>query len=88
MHARERTIKCGSHLWQEELNVDIDMAAIVLPDFLKVVCVLHGFDPYYNYSKIRKAVNYLAKDSVQFIATNKDMRAPSVGNLLSPGTCI
>ena len=52
----------------------------------EVNCVLHGFDPYYNYSKIRKAVNYLAKDTVQFIATNKDMKTPSVGDLIIPGT--
>ncbi|XP_028405623.1 glycerol-3-phosphate phosphatase-like [Dendronephthya gigantea] len=52
----------------------------------EVTCVLHGFDSHYNYNKIRKAVNYLAKDSVQFIATNKDMTFPSAGNFIFPGT--
>ena len=33
-------------------------------------------------------MNYLAKDTVQFIATNKDMRAPAVGDLITPGTYI
>ncbi|CAB4004896.1 glycerol-3-phosphate phosphatase, partial [Paramuricea clavata] len=50
----------------------------------EVVCVLHGFDPYYNYNKIRKAVNYLAKDTVPFIATNKDMRFPATDDFIAP----
>ena len=34
---------------------------------------------------MRKAVNYLACENVQFIATNKDMRVPTANGVITPG---
>ncbi|XP_046853265.1 glycerol-3-phosphate phosphatase-like [Xenia sp. Carnegie-2017] len=52
----------------------------------EVSCVLHGFDAYYSYNKLHKAINYLLKDCVHFVATNKDMIFPTDNGFVAPGT--
>lgn len=51
-----------------------------------VFAVVASFDPYFNYIKLMKAVNYLKDESIPFYVTNQDLTFP--GSVPGYSSCI
>lgn len=66
--------------WQEE-NTE-DYFDFPLND---VQCLIVGMDRHLTYTKLARAMNILAKDNVQFIATNADITFPTPNGLVPGG---